>query len=59
MGRGEKGRGGGGWWRGASVSDHVGDGTWTITLSLRCFSIHVCMCFSRGFDNSKRTDIGL
>ena len=32
---GEKGGGGGGGggeeWRGASVSDHVGDGTWTIT----------------------------
>ena len=31
---GEKGRGGGGGGRGrrwASVSDHVGDGTWTIT----------------------------
>ena len=27
------GRGGG--WRGASVSDHVGDGTWTITSNIQ------------------------
>ena len=33
-GGGEKGGGGGGEQKGASVHDHVGDGTWTITL--RC-----------------------
>ena len=31
---GEKWGGGGGVWRWASMSDHVGDGTWTITLIL-------------------------
>ena len=35
VGRGEKGGGGGYKWRGASVSDHVGDGTLPITNIIR------------------------